>query len=490
MTTPDFGLVLNHIDGKDVPALDGAVFDKIAPATGKLLARVSASGERDVDAAVRAAAAVLDGAWGRTPGQERGRLLHRLADLVEAEAAELARSQSHEQGKPMVDAQMMDIPLSVDTLRYFAGWADKLEGRTIPTAGFMGRQTLNYTYRAPVGVAALIVPWNAPLMIAIWKLAPALAAGCSVVIKTSEDAPLAAGRLGALATAAGFPPGVVNIVHGTGPKAGTALTQHPLVRKISFTGSTEVGRLIARTGAESFKRVTLELGGKAAQIVFADAQLDEAVAGIAMGLFLNQGQTCAAGTRILVQRPLLGAIEERLTAAARAVELAGPEGGPATPGTQMGALINARHHRRVRAVVEEARAEGARCLTDGQKPVPDEGYFMRPAIFTDVRPGMILAREEVFGPVGAIMPFDTEDEAIALANDTRYGLSTSLWTRDISIAHRASARLEVGAVAVNCWSPLDARLPWGGLKDSGVGRDLSRAALDGYLEEKAVTVML
>ncbi len=490
-TTTNFGTVLNHIHGSEYPAHSGATFDKVAPATGLLLAQVSASDAQDVDAAVQAAhTALTTGPWRSLPGAERARLIHRLADLLERDATALAATLAYEQGRPPGDMLAMDLPMSVDTLRYFAGWADKLEGRTIPTAGFMGRQTLNYTRLQPVGVAALIVPWNAPLMIAIWKLAPALAAGCSVVIKTSEDAPLAVARLGALAAEAGFPPGVVNIVHGMGAQAGSALTNHPLVRKISFTGSTEVGRIIARDAAASFKRCTLELGGKAAQIIFSDAQMDEVIPGLAMGLFINQGQTCAAGSRILVHRSRLAEVETRLAAAARAVELVGPEGTPAFPGTQMGSLISARHRQRVQACVDLAVTEGARCLTADVVATPEAGFFMRPMVFTDVTAGMALAREEVFGPVGAILAFDTDEEAIALANNSRYGLSASLWTRDIATAHRVADRLEVGAVSVNCWSPLDARLPWGGLKDSGVGRDLSSHAVHAFLEEKAVTVSL
>jgi acyl-CoA reductase-like NAD-dependent aldehyde dehydrogenase/adenosylmethionine-8-amino-7-oxononanoate aminotransferase len=361
--------------------------------------------------------------------------------------------------------RMMDLPMTIDTLRYFAGWADKLEGRTIPTDGFMGRPTLSYTRRAPVGVAGQIVPWNAPLMIAVWKLAPALAAGCPVVIKPSEDAPLAVARLGKLACEAGLPAGVVNIVHGMGAEVGAALVAHPLVSKISFTGSTEVGRTIACDAARTFKRVTLELGGKAAQIVFADADLDRAIPSLVAGMFANQGQTCAAGSRVLAHRSIADALEARLADAARTIRV----GPPTEAGVQMGALINPRHLARVRAHVAAALAEGAVMLA-GDEQVPPRGCFMRPTILGGVHPGMRIAREEVFGPVGMVMPFETEDDAIRIANDTPFGLSASVWTQDVGTAHRVAERLDVGAVAINAWSPIDARLPWAapGKAESGV----------------------
>ncbi|GAA6140960.1 aldehyde dehydrogenase family protein [Hydrogenophaga sp. 5NK40-0174] len=477
----------NFINGQYQPALSGASFEKIAPASGRPCAVVSASNADDINAAVLAAKQALQaGAWATMPAQERGRCLSRLADLLEANAADFITTLAEEQGRPRLDMTMMDLPMSVDTLRYFAGWADKLEGRTVPTAGFMGRAMHNYTRLDPVGVAALIVPWNAPLMIAIWKLAPALTAGCTVVIKTSEEAPVAVGQLGRLVAEAGFPPGVVNIVHGMGTEAGSALTAHPDVSKISFTGSTGVGRIIARDAASSFKRVTLELGGKAAQILLEDADLEEAIPGLVMGAFVNQGQTCAAGSRILVHRSLLSQVEQALAAAADAMRL----GGADVEGAQMGALISARHLQRVQACIDTAVSQGARRLSGDKAEQPTKGYFLRPTVFTDVTPDMQIAKEEVFGPVCAIIPFDTEEEAIALANDNRYGLSASLWTRDVSAAHRVAACLEAGAVAVNCWSPLDARLPWGGVKDSGIGTDLSRKALDAYLEEKLVSIAL
>lgn len=476
----------NLIGGQRCKAASARRFDKLAPATGQLLARVPASNNEDVDRAVKAAHAALHrGPWANAGGAARARWLYRLADLIERNSDTFQMLLADEQGRPPIEMRMMDVPMSVDVLRYFAGWADKLEGRTIPTDGFMGQPTLNYTKRAPVGVAAQIIPWNAPLMIAVWKLAPALAAGCTVVIKPSEDAPLAVARLGELVCEAGIPDGVVNIVHGLGSEVGPPLVGHPLVSKVSFTGSTEVGRAIACEAAKTFKRVTLELGGKAAQIVFADADLEHVIPGLTLGMFVNQGQTCAAGSRVLVHRSLAHTVEIRLADTARAMRV----GPPSDPSSQMGALINQRHLARVRAHIDGAIAEGAIRLA-GDEAVPDQGYFMRPTVLGGVHPGMRIASEEVFGPVGMVIPFDTEDEAVRIANDTLYGLSASLWTQNLATAHRVADRLTVGSVAINCWSPLDARLPWGGVKHSGIGRDLSQAALDSYLEEKVVTAVL
>ncbi|WP_175716707.1 aldehyde dehydrogenase family protein [Burkholderia anthina] len=478
--------IQNLIDGRHCDASSGRTFEKLSPATCDHVCVVPASNAEDIDRAVRAAHRALhDDAWARAGGAARARWLLRLAALLERDSDALAELLSVEQGRPLAEMRMMDLPMSIDTLRYFAGWADKLEGRVIPTDGFMGRPTLNYTRRTPVGVVGQIIPWNAPLMIAVWKLAPALAAGCPVVIKPSEDTPLAVSRLGELVCEAGLPAGVVNIVHGTGAEVGAALVTHPLVSKISFTGSTEVGRAIAVEAAKSFKRVTLELGGKAAQIVFADADLEQAVPSLMAGMFANQGQTCAAGSRILAHRSIAPALEERLAAAARAIRV----GPPSEPGTQMGALINPRHLVRVRAHVEGALAEGAVMLA-GDEHVPSGGCFMRPTILGGVHPGMRIAREEIFGPVGMVMPFDTEDEAIRITNDTPFGLSASIWTRNVETAHRVAEKIDAGAVAINAWSPIDARLPWGGIKQSGIGRDLSKAALDSYLEEKLVSAAL
>ncbi|SAK74540.1 betaine-aldehyde dehydrogenase [Caballeronia hypogeia] len=477
---------LNFIDGKLRHPREEAYFEKAEPATGETISRVCDSTAHDVEDAVAAARAAFDtGPWSSMPGAERAGLLMHLADLLQANAEALAVTQAREQGRPLAESTMMDLPLAVDTLRYFAGWADKLEGRCIPTAGYMGKPTLNYTTMEPVGVAALIIPWNAPLMICIWKLAPALAAGCTVVIKPSEEAPLTISALAPLLIEAGFPPGVVNIVNGRGPSVGRALVNHDGVDKISFTGSTGVGKTIAADVAGSFKKLTLELGGKAPQIVLADADIEAAVAGVAMGLFVNQGQTCASGSRVLVHRAVAGQFAERLAAAAKAVSL----GDPLSPSTTMGALINQAHKDRVLRYIGIGKEEGARLIA-GEEPVPGKGHFVRPAIFVDVRNDMRIAQEEIFGPVGMIIPFDSAEEAVAMANDVEFALSATVWTRDLSAAHRMASQLKVGAVAINGWSPLDARLPWGGFKNSGSGHDLSQTSLLSYLREKVVTAVL
>ncbi|MGS1061396.1 aldehyde dehydrogenase family protein [Burkholderia glumae] len=475
----------NFINGRFVGNANGERFVKLEPATGQPMASAAASSEADVDAAVKAARDAFGTRWRACTGSDRARALLRLADMVERDAELFAELLSREQGRASFEIRMMDVPMTVDTLRYFAGWADKLEGRTIPTAGSMGRPTLNYTETEPLGVIAQIIPWNAPLMICAWKLAPALAAGCTVVIKPSEDAPVALTHLMKLVADAGIPDGVVNLVHGIGPTAGRALVTHADVARVSFTGSTEVGRSITRDLAGTFRPVTLELGGKAAQVLFEDADLPRALQGLMMGLYANQGQTCAAGSRILVHRSLYRTVAEQLAAASDAIAL----GDPRSPDTQMGALINQRHQQRVKHYIERGLQEGAQRIC-GTRAVPPQGFFVAPTLFTSDDPSSTLARQEIFGPVGVIIPFDQDDEAIAIANSTVYALSASLWTQDLSRAHRLARQVDVGAVAVNCWSPLDPRLAWGGHKDSGIGHDLSRRAVEACLREKTVTVSL
>ena len=379
----------------------------------------------------------------------------------------------------------MDLPNVLANLRAAAGWANQLEGRTIPSGGYFGTKTLSYTVREPIGVVGAIVPWNSPLMITVWKLAALLAAGCTVVVKPSEETPQSALHLAALAKEAGFPDGVINIVTGFGAEVGRALCEHPDIAKISFTGSPEAGREIQRTAGVLFKRVALELGGKSPQIVFDDASFEDALFGCSLGLFANQGQVCAAGSRILVQRGVAERFAAALAQAASAVKV----GDPRQPDTQMGPVAKKAQFDRVNRYIQLGIDQGATLLAGGVSN-PDKGFFVRPTIFANARNDMAISRDEIFGPVGTVITFDTEEEAIALANDSSYGLAATVWTTNLARAHRVAAALKTGAVGVNCWSPLDANLPWGGVKTSGIGREGGFGGALAYTEEKVVTVLL
>ncbi|PXY33195.1 betaine-aldehyde dehydrogenase [Prauserella sp. PE36] len=463
----------------------GGTFADLNPATEEKLTDVAAASAEDVDAAVAAARAQLSGDWAALPGSQRGKILNRVAELIERDADTLARLEAMDVGKPLAQPSMLDIPNAARTFRHFAGWADKITGQVVPTDGYLGRPTHSYTRREPVGVIGAIIPWNTPLMIAAWKLAPALAAGNTVVVKPPEDAPLSILHLAALLQEAGLPDGVVSVLPGLGPVAGQALVDHPGVDKISFTGSPEVGRQIAMAAASSFKRITLELGGKSPQIILPDAELEAAVAGTAMGLFFNQGEVCAAGTRVLVHRSRYAEVVEALAAAAAQQVL----GDPLDPATTMGALVNKKQQERVLGYIEKGRSEGARIVAGGSRP-DGAGFFVQPTIFADVDNDMTIAREEIFGPVGSVIPFDEPEEAIRIANDTSYGLAATLWTRDVAAAHTLAAQVRAGAVGVNGWAPIDAALPWGGMKTSGIGRELGWSGILANTEEKVVTVVL
>jgi phenylacetaldehyde dehydrogenase len=461
-------------------------FTTLNPATGQPLVDLAAASAADVDAAVDAAQEAFRGDWGALAPSRKGVLLNKLADLVERDIEVLAQLESLDMGRPFgMGAQLM-VPNLVATLRYYAGWADKINGELIANDGYMGGPvpTHAYTRREPLGVVAAIVPWNAPLMILGWKLAPALACGNTVIIKPAEDASLSILHLASLVDEAGFPAGTVNVLTGIGKVTGEALALHPGIKKISFTGSTEVGRSILRNSASNFKHTALELGGKAPQIVFDDADLDAALQGCAMGMFFNQGEVCAAGTRVIAHRKVYDAVVEGLKGAAEAQVI----GDPFDPATTMGPLVNERQRDRVVGFLQVGADEGAGVVTGGRAP-ERPGFFVEPTVFTGTN-DMRVAREEIFGPVGIVIPFDTDDEALALANDNTYGLSATVWTQDVSRAHSVAARIEAGAIGVNGWSPLAPQLPWGGVKASGVGRELGYEGIRSYTEVKTVAVIL
>jgi aldehyde dehydrogenase (NAD+) len=455
----------------------------INPATEEPLAEVAEAGEAEVDAAVRAARTCLEAAaWRELPARQRGRLLARLADLLEQRAAEAAELETRNNGKPLFESQI-DVAMAIETLRYYAGWADKLAGDTLPVSG----PFFTYTVREPVGVVGAIVPWNFPLNLATWKVAPALAAGCTVVLKPAAETPLTALLLGELAVEAGFPAGALNVVPGPGPTTGAALVRHPLVDKIAFTGSTEVGQGIMREAATTLKRVTLELGGKSPNIIFADADIPAAVRGAQNGIFYGKGEVCAAGSRLLVERAVHDQVVEQL--AERAKRLV--PGDPVARTTRLGALVSKRQQEKVLRYIAAGEREGAR-LVAGGKPatVNGRGYYVEATVFDDAKPGMSIVDEEIFGPVLAVLAFDDEAEAVELANRSRYGLAAGIWTRDARKAHRVARAIRAGTVWINTYNFYDPAAPFGGYKFSGFGRDLGREALEQYTEVKTVWVGL
>ena len=476
------------IGGQWVDAQSGATFETVHPATGEPIARVAEAGEADVDAAVRAArrAFAETGArsWGGLDAADRGTLLWRIADMLERRQDELARLEVLDNGKPLREARI-DIREAVDAFRYYAGWCTKLQGDTIPVRG----NVLNYTLREPVGVVGAIIPWNFPLLMAAWKVAPALACANTVVLKPAEQTPLSALELAAAAQEVGLPAGVLNVVTGFGETAGAALVRHPDVDKIAFTGSTEVGRTIMREAAGTLKKVSLELGGKSPNIVFADADLDAAARGAFAAIFYNAGQACTAGSRLLVQQEIHDALLDKLVERARKLQ----PGDPLDPGTRLGPMVSQEQLDRVLNYIERGRAEGARVVAGGGRADyagERRGYWVEPTIFAGVAPDHTIAREEIFGPVLAVLPFADEEQAVTLANDTIYGLAAGVWTRDLKRAHRMARRIHAGTVWVNTYHPLDAASPFGGYKQSGFGRELGASALDLYTQTKSVWIDL
>lgn len=472
------------IDNRWVDSVSGKTFETTNPATGEMLANIAEADEADVDLAVKAARKAFHakGAWRRMSASERGKLIHRLADLIEANAEELATLESLDNGKPRHVALAADLPLSIACYRYYAGWADKVQGKTIPVSG----DYFCYTRHEPVGVVGQIIPWNFPLLMQAWKLGPALACGNTVVLKVAEQTPLTALRVGELIIEAGFPEGVVNILPGYGPTAGAALARHMDVDKIAFTGSTEVGHLVMRAAADTnLKRVTLELGGKSPNIVFADANLDQAIEGSHFALFFNQGQCCCAGSRTFVEEKVYDEFVERSAERAKRRVV----GNPLDKNTEQGPQVDHEQFKKVLSYVEAGKRDGARMMCGGDR-VGERGYFVAPTVFADVHDDMQIAQEEIFGPVMSILKFKDMDDLVDRANKTIYGLAAAVWTRDIGKAHHIANNVRAGTVWINCFDVFDAAAPFGGFKQSGIGRELGEYGLQQYSEIKTVTVKL
>src|SRR5215467_12653823 len=471
------------INGKWVDAASGKTFPTVNPSTGEVITQVAEADAADVDKAVAAARQAFDkGPWRKMSAAERGVLMLRLADLIEKHADELAMLEALDNGKPAHVARAADLPLTIACYRYFAGWADKIQGRTIPIDG----NFFCYTRHEPVGVVGQIIPWNFPMLMQAWKLAPALATGNTVVMKPAEQTPLTALRVGELILEAGFPEGVVNLLPGYGPTAGAAIASHMDVDKVAFTGSTEVGHLVMEAAAKSnLKRVTLELGGKSPNIVFADADMAEAVEGSHFGLFFNQGQCCCAGSRVFVEAKCYDEFVERSVARAKSRKV----GDPLDPGTEQGPQVDDVQFEKVMGYIHAGKREGAKLLCGGEK-TGSRGYFIKPTVFADVRDDMKIAQEEIFGPVMSIIKFQDIDEVVERANRTMYGLAAAVWSRDIGKAHAIANRVRAGTVWVNCYDVFDPGAPFGGFKRSGIGREMGEYGLQQYTEVKTVTVKL
>ena len=474
-TGREYGL---FIDGGLVEAASGEIRELTEPATGAPLARAAMAGNEDVDRAVTAARAALAGPWGKTSPNERSRLLHALADAIHANRKELAELEARNVGKAIANAKA-EVSTAVENFRFFAGSLASIAGRSHPIGGSI----LFYSLKEPVGVCAQIVPWNYPIMLAAWKLSPALAAGCTVVLKPDPATPLTALRLGELAAEVGIPPGVVNVVPGDGPTTGASLVSHPGIDKVSFTGSTRSGSEVMRLASEPVKRISLELGGKSPNIVFADANLDDAIPSSVYAIYYSAGQSCDARSRVLVERPLYDDFVARFTEAAGRLQV----GDPLEPETQMGSLISKAHRDKVHGFVEQGREEGAEVVTGGE-PLDGDGAFYPPTVLANVENRMVVAQEEIFGPVVTAIPFEDEADAVQIANDTKYGLVATVWTRDPARGHRLARSLKAGTVGVNMPYTAFPGIPFGGYKQSGFGRETALETLDMYLEPKAVLV--
>src|SRR5579862_4606019 len=476
------------INGKWVDSASGKTFPTYNPATGEVKSQIAEGDREDINRAVAAARnAFENGPWRTLTASERGRLIWKLADLLEENLEEFAELESLDNGKPLKIARVADIPLVVDLFRYMSGWATKIEGNTIPISVpyAAGAKFLAYTLREPVGVVGQIIPWNFPLLMAAWKLGPALTTGNCVVLKPAEQTPLSALRLGELFQQAGFPDGVVNIVPGYGETAGAALAAHPGVDKVAFTGSTEVGKLILQAAAGNLKKVSLELGGKSPNVVFADVDLDTAIAGAASAIFFNHGQCCCAGSRLYVENSIFDKVVEGVAEHAKKINV----GSGQDDSTDMGPLVSAEQLNRVCGYLESGFSEGAKAVVGGGRH-GDKGYFVKPTVLVNTSEKMKVVQEEIFGPVVTAIPFSDPAELVTQANDSVYGLAAGIWTRDISKAHRLASQLRAGTVWINCYNIFDAALPFGGYKQSGWGREMGHEVLEQYTEVKAVCTAL
>jgi aldehyde dehydrogenase (NAD+) len=470
------------IGGQWQDAASGKTFATMNPATEEEICQVAEGDAADIDRAVKSARKAFEkGDWPKMDARDRGRLMYRLADLMEEEIDELAALETLDNGKPIRDSRTGDLPLAIDCLRYYAGYADKIHGATIPIRG----NYLCYTRKEPVGVVGQIIPWNFPLLMVAWKWGPALAAGCTVVMKPAEQTPLTCLRVAQLAQEAGFPDGVINVVPGFGPTAGASLVRHPGVDKIAFTGEHRTAQIIMRDAADTLKRLTFELGGKSPNVIFADADLDAAVQGAYIGLYLNQGQCCCAGSRVFVEEKVHDRFIEKLTELAKRRRV----GDPFASDTEQGPQIDRAQYDKIMSYIAKGRHEGAKCVTGGER-VGDRGFFIQPTIFTQVDDKMAIAQEEIFGPVMSVLTFSDREELLQRANNTFFGLAAAVWTRDISKAHEFAARVRAGTVWVNCYDVFDAAAPFGGFKMSGQGRELGEDGLRPYVETKTVTIAL
>ncbi|MCH1627947.1 aldehyde dehydrogenase family protein [Ferdinandcohnia quinoae] len=470
------------INGEFVESISGKTFDTFNPATGEVLASVYEAGPEDIDLAVKAARKAFDeGPWKKMSAASRSRIMYKLADLMEEHKDELAQLETLDNGKPIRETSNADIPLAIEHMRYYAGWSTKIVGQTIPVSG----PFLNYTRHEAVGVVGQIIPWNFPLLMAMWKLGAALASGCTVILKPAEQTPLSALYLAELAAEAGFPPGVLNIVPGFGESAGQPLVDHPQVDKIAFTGSTEVGKMIMARASKSLKRVTLELGGKSPNIILPDADMTKAIPGALNGVMFNQGQVCCAGSRVFIQKKQFDNVVADMVSHAEKIK----QGAGIHGDTEIGPLVSIEQQNRVLSYIEKGKSEGAELVVGGTQPY-EAGYFVSPTIFANVNDEMTIAKEEIFGPVISAMPYEDLDELIARANNSDYGLAAGVWTRDVAKAHYISNNLRAGTVWVNCYNAFDAASPFGGYKQSGFGREMGSYALDNYTEVKSVWISL